>query len=74
MTSDQDEPNPEPRSNTALKARYPRLDDPIEAINFALDSCRFGMDSCDFLETWRDGGWSEIEAAYPEFLEQVDGK
>ncbi len=28
----------------------------------------------DFLDTWRDGGWSEIEAAYPEFIEQVNGK
>jgi hypothetical protein len=54
--------------NAELKARYPRIDDPIEAINFALDK----PSRCfDFLETWRDGAWSEIEEAYPEFLERV---
>lgn len=52
----------------ALKAQYPRIDDPVEAINFALNDC----DSLhDFLNTWRDGAWDEIEQAYPEFLERV---
>ncbi len=74
MTTAHDEPAPEPRSNTELIARYPKLADPIEAINFALDCGLFSTDSMDFLDTWRDGGWSEIEAAYPEFIEQVSGK
>lgn len=61
-------------TNVALKARFPRIDDPIEAIQFALHiekttcCCGFGI---DFLETWRDGAWHEIEQAYPEYLERV---
>lgn len=60
-------------SNAELKARYPRIDDPIEAINFALDSkaLQTTSDTFDFLETWRDGAWDEIEQSYPEFLAQV---
>lgn len=58
-------------TNAELKARYPRIDDPIEAINFALES-EDAMDCFDFLETWRDGAWDEIEQAYPEFLERVN--
>lgn len=63
--------------NVALKERYPRIDDPVEAINFALDhvhSTRWGRNADaghDFLETWREGAWDEIEIAYPEFLQQV---
>ena len=60
-------------TNAQLKARYPRIDDPVEAINFALGN---DLDTTtavyDFLETWRDGAWEEIAAAYPEFLRQVD--
>lgn len=61
-------------SNAALKARYPRIDDPVEAINFALDSdaIRTTTHAVDFLETWREGAWEEIQSAYPEFLRQVD--
>lgn len=55
-------------TNPELKARYPRIDDPVAAITFALDHCDFPT---DFLETWRDGCWSEIEEAYPEFLARV---
>ena len=59
-------------NNAELKARYPRIDDPIEAINFALDHDAVGLESvCDFLDTWREGAWTEIEEAYPEFLAQV---
>lgn len=59
-------------NNTELKARYPRIDDPVEAINFALDHLDSSMAVYDFLETWRDGAWDEIEMAYIEFLEQVN--
>lgn len=55
--------------NAEIKARYPRIDDPIEAIGFALDNPIWH--GRDFLDTWRDGAWSEIEEAYPEFLERV---
>lgn len=55
-----------------LKARYPRIDDPVEAINFALDDLDFQTGSLDFLETWREGAWEELRDAYPEFLKQVD--
>lgn len=60
-------------NNAELKARFPRIDDPVEAINFALDGVPYGsVDFAqDFLETWRDGAWDEIEMAYPEFLERV---
>lgn len=64
-------------NNAELKARYPRIDDPVEAINFALDhvhATRWGRNAdagADFLETWREGAWTEIEEAYPEFLAQV---
>ena len=58
-------------SNAELKARYPRIDDPVEAINFALDDAPSLIGARDFLEAWRDGAWDEIEMAYPEFLEQV---
>lgn len=56
-----------------LKARYPRIDDPIEAINFALGWVRSVNPDFtrDFLQTWRDGAWDEIEQAYPEYLERV---
>lgn len=61
-------------SNVALKERYPRIDDPVEAINFALDSDAIHTTTfaVDFLETWRAGAWEEIAEAYPEFLRQVD--
>jgi hypothetical protein len=59
-------------NNAELKARYPRIDDPVEAINFALDEVHSVHSQRDFLETWRDGAWDEIESAYPEFLRQVD--
>lgn len=58
-------------NNAELKARYPRIDDPTEAINFALDKSDSTVGVFDFLSTWRDGAWDEIEMAYPEFLEQV---
>ena len=74
MTPDHDDAAPEPRSNTELKARYPKIDDPIEAINFVIERVYSETAVLDFLETWRDGGWSEIEAAYPEFLAQVSSK
>lgn len=59
-------------NNAELKARYPRIDDPIEAINFALDSDTMSSVDLryDFLECWRDGAWDEIEQAYPEYLEK----
>ena len=60
--------------NAELKAQYPRLDDPVEAINFALDGAeQFGPSRAgyDFLATWREGAWDEIEQAYPEYLERV---
>lgn len=56
--------------NVELKERYPRIDDPVEAINFALDHAPPAF-AFDFLDTWRDGAWSEIEEAYPEYLQQV---
>jgi hypothetical protein len=52
-----------------LKAQYPRIDDPVEAINFALSLDMFAAP--DFLATWRDGAWDEIEQAFPEYLERV---
>lgn len=58
-------------SNAVLKQRYPRIDDPIEAIGFALDDAATVASARDFLETWRDGAWDEIEMAYPEFLERI---
>lgn len=60
--------------NTALKAQHPRIDDPIEAINFALDHTPLfaPIIARDFLTTWREGAWNEIEQAYPEFLSQVE--
>jgi hypothetical protein len=54
--------------NVALKERHPRIDDPIEAIKFAL---ALGADCFDFLQTWNEGAWNEIEQAYPEFLEAI---
>lgn len=56
--------------NAELKHRYPRIDDPVLAISFAL-SQTINRDVRDFLMTWRDGAWDEIEMAYPEFLERV---
>jgi hypothetical protein len=61
-------------TNADLKARYPRIDDPTEAISFALDhpAIRTETAAYDFLSTWREGAWEEIQAAYPEFLRWVD--
>jgi hypothetical protein len=58
-------------NNAELKERHPRIDDPVEAINFVLDRDLHPGAALDFLETWRDGAWDEIEMAYPEFLTQV---
>ena len=58
-------------TNTKLKARYPRIDDPIEAIHYALDGRHCRSTGIDFLEAWREGAWSEIERDYPQFLEWV---
>lgn len=57
--------------NVTLKERFPRIDDPVEAINFAPDNAPSLMGARDFLEAWRDGAWDEIEMAYPEFLRQM---
>ena len=57
-------------TNAELKAQYPRIDDPVEAINFALTGAVHGS-ATDFLNTWTDGAWDEIEQAYPEYLEHV---
>ena len=57
--------------NLVLKILYPHIDDPRAAINFALDKIGLHSARCDFLETWRDGAWDEIEAAYPEYLEAI---
>lgn len=51
------------------KERYPRIDDPAEAIRFAL-SLR-DQPARDFLCCWAEGAWDEIEQAYPEYLEKV---
>lgn len=62
-------------TNTKLKARYPRIDDPIEAIHYALEIAgevfHRRSTGIDFLEAWREGAWSEIERDYPQFLERV---
>jgi hypothetical protein len=54
-------------NNAEMKARYPRIDDPIEAINFTLKTSMAEGTVCgfDFLDSWRDGAWDEIEMAYP---------
>lgn len=61
-------------TNSDLKERYPRIDDPAEAINFALDSARLDRygGAVDFLEAWREGDWTLIAQAYPDFLVRVD--
>lgn len=57
--------------NVALKERFPSIDDPVQAINFALDELHDDTGRYDFLCTWREGAWSEIQMAYPEFLERI---
>lgn len=44
--------------------------DPKAAIRFALAlGATGGFLACfDFLETWNDGDWQDLEAAYPEFF------
>ena len=53
----------------ALMKLYPSIDDPIEAINFALI---LDLHDCaDFLRSWQRGAWDEIEYCYPLFFEHV---
>lgn len=56
-------------SNVTLKARYPNIDDPIRAINFALDALDDHYDRLDFLKTWREGNWRGLDEWFPEYLE-----
>lgn len=58
-------------TNAELQERYPRITDPLLAINFALDEAPSLSGANWFLEAWRDGAWDEIETAYPEFLQKV---
>lgn len=53
--------------NVALKKQYPNIDDPVRAINFALDGLCFG-DAAAFLLVWREGYWYEIERDWPEYF------
>jgi hypothetical protein len=55
--------------NVALKTQYPRLGEATRAIAFALREAPISQ-ALDFLQTWSEGAWNEIEQAYPEFLEQ----
>jgi hypothetical protein len=52
--------------NISLKERYPRIDDPMEAIDFALS---IDSDECAaFLNAWRCGAWAEIEDCFGKFI------
>ena len=54
-----------------LLRQYPHLTDHDAAINFALEQAwSEPVAGLDFLETWRDGAWDEIEQAFPEYLER----
>lgn len=44
-----------------------KCEDPVKAINFALDKLNYILDKLDFLDDWRHGDVS----AWPEFLEYV---
>lgn len=56
--------------NVTLKERYPLVDDPKKAIAFAL---HLGDIECfDFLLTWNEGYWADIEMDYPEYLSGLD--
>lgn len=57
-------------TNSDLEARYPRIANPMEAIDFALELP--WADLVDFLQTWRDGAWNVIEEAYPEYLKGLE--
>lgn len=55
--------------NVALKERYPNIDDPIKAIDFAV---RLPSDECQpFLNAWQCGAWAEIEDCYRQFLPET---
>ena len=56
-------------ANVALKAQYPNLDDPIRAIDFVVNGGGGRMGAIDFLKTWQEGAWAELEREWPEFLE-----
>ena len=58
-------------TNAALALIYPHIDDPIRAINFAVDEC--DDDAAGFLETWRAGDWIGIRDNWPAYLERVRG-
>jgi hypothetical protein len=53
----------------SLKERYPNIDDPLLAIDFALlvesDECH------DFLTAWQTGSWDYLEDCYPKYLERI---
>lgn len=60
-------------TNSDLKVKYPRIDDPTAAILFALSNAHQRW-AIDFLETWHDGAWDELATAYPEFLTLVEAE
>jgi hypothetical protein len=38
-----------------------------KAINFAIDECKDPEEGVEFLKMWREGLWSEIAEAWPNF-------
>lgn len=67
----------EARRNVELYERYPLIDDPIKAINFALGEGNGIFDTSDpmdFLETWRDGNWAAIQDLWPKYLDLLTTK
>ena len=52
--------------NVALKERFPKIDDPVMAIEFAVS---VPIDECQaFLDAWLSGAWAEIEDCWPHYL------
>lgn len=55
--------------NVQILNQHPRILDPLAAINFAIELGH--GDAVAFLESWRDGAWSETADHWPKFLERV---
>lgn len=55
--------------NVALKADFPNIDDPLKAIDFAVNAA--DMSAVEFLSTWQEGAWSDIETYWPEYLRSL---
>lgn len=59
----------EAEQNIDIKTKFPDVDNPALAIDFALDKIDDHLGRIAFLERWREGAWFVLKREWPDYIE-----